>query len=180
MTLYQRIKNRREQLKMSQEELATALGYKSRSTIAKIEAGENDIPQSKIEAFAKALHTTPAHLMGWEEHVARPAGTVLATRLKAAREENSLALKDAAALTGITETVLKDWEQNLAAPTPEELAALARLYDVSLDWLVGSTNVKTPIPTLAAHMDDADYRFTPEEEEEIKNFIEYIKSKSRK
>ncbi|WP_444350553.1 helix-turn-helix transcriptional regulator, partial [Phascolarctobacterium succinatutens] len=47
MTLYDRIRTRREQLNMSQEELAKKLGYKSRSTIAKIESGENDITQSK-------------------------------------------------------------------------------------------------------------------------------------
>ena len=37
MNLYQRIKERRESLGMSQEELAKKLGYKSRSTINKIE-----------------------------------------------------------------------------------------------------------------------------------------------
>ena len=36
MELYKRIKARREELGMSQEELATKLGYKSRSTINKI------------------------------------------------------------------------------------------------------------------------------------------------
>lgn len=67
MDLPKRIKSRREELGLSQEELAKALGYKSRSTINKIELGINDITQSKIEAFAKALRTTPAYLMGWEE-----------------------------------------------------------------------------------------------------------------
>ncbi|CDX00732.1 Helix-turn-helix [Desulfitobacterium hafniense] len=67
MELYERIKFRRNELDMSQDELAQKLGYKSRSTIAKIENGENDIPQSKIEAFAKALQTTPSYLMGWED-----------------------------------------------------------------------------------------------------------------
>ena len=43
MELYKRIKKRREELGMSQDELAQKLGYKSRSTIAKIEKGENDI-----------------------------------------------------------------------------------------------------------------------------------------
>ena len=52
---------------MSQAELAEALGYSDRSTIAKIEKGINDITQSKIEAFAEALHTTPAYLMGWTD-----------------------------------------------------------------------------------------------------------------
>lgn len=43
------------------------MGYKSRSSINKIETGENDIPQSKIVAFARALNTSPSYLMGWEE-----------------------------------------------------------------------------------------------------------------
>jgi transcriptional regulator with XRE-family HTH domain len=64
MELYNRIKSRREELKMSQDELAQKLGYKSRSTIAKIEKGENDITQSKIKAFAEALDTTAGYLMG--------------------------------------------------------------------------------------------------------------------
>lgn len=64
--LNERIKQCREALGMSQAELAGLLGYSDRSTIAKIEKGTNDITQSKIEAFAKALRTTPAYLMGWE------------------------------------------------------------------------------------------------------------------
>lgn len=66
MELYKRIKIRREELGMSQQDLATKLGYKSRSSINKIELGENDIPQSKIAAFATALETSEAWLMGYE------------------------------------------------------------------------------------------------------------------
>lgn len=65
--LYQNIKKRRIEIGMSQEELAEKLGYKSRSTIAKIEAGVNDITQSKIISFAKALNTTVGYLMGDDE-----------------------------------------------------------------------------------------------------------------
>lgn len=64
---YKRIKEKREELGLSQEELAQKLGYKSRSTIAKIESGDNDIPRSKIDAFAEALSTTPQYLMGWAD-----------------------------------------------------------------------------------------------------------------
>ena len=62
-----RIKARREELGMTQEELAARLGYKSKTTIAKIENGTNDIVQSKVMEFAKMLDTTPAYLMGWEQ-----------------------------------------------------------------------------------------------------------------
>ena len=61
------IKARREELGLTQEELAKRLNYKSKSTINKIEMGINDITQSKVIAFAKALETTPANLMGWED-----------------------------------------------------------------------------------------------------------------
>lgn len=70
MTLYENIKARRLALKLSQEDLARKLGYKSTSTIAKIEAGKIDIPQSKIKAFADALNTTPGDLMGWYDESA--------------------------------------------------------------------------------------------------------------
>ena len=66
-TLGSKIRVKRQELGISQSELASALGYSDRSTIAKIEKGVNDITQSKIESFAAALHTTPAYLMGWEE-----------------------------------------------------------------------------------------------------------------
>lgn len=65
MELYERIRNRREELGLSQDDLAKKLGYKSRSTINKIELGINDVTQSKIVAIANALDTTPAFLMGW-------------------------------------------------------------------------------------------------------------------
>lgn len=61
------IKKRREQLGISQEQLANILGYKSRSSINKIELNHTDLPQSKIIALAKALSVTPAYLMGWED-----------------------------------------------------------------------------------------------------------------
>lgn len=72
MSLGQNIKMFRERIGMSQEELAKRLGYKDRSTIAKIEANINDITQSKIVAVAEVLQTTPAALMGWETEQRKP------------------------------------------------------------------------------------------------------------
>lgn len=66
-TIYDRIRERRIQLGLSQEDLAIKMGYKSRSTINKIESGAVDIARNKIEKFAEVLNTTPAYLMGWNE-----------------------------------------------------------------------------------------------------------------
>ena len=67
MSLGQNIRICREKLGLTQEELAKKLGYKDRSTIAKIESDVNDITQSKIVAIAEVLETTPAALMGWAD-----------------------------------------------------------------------------------------------------------------
>ena len=67
MDIGERIKLRREELNLSQDELAKKVGYKSRSSINKIEQDGRGLPQKKIVAFAKALDTTPAYLMGWTE-----------------------------------------------------------------------------------------------------------------
>lgn len=66
-TLGQRIRNRRQELNMTQGELAAKVGYKSVSTITKIESDVNDITQSKVVQFAHALDTTVAYIMGWDE-----------------------------------------------------------------------------------------------------------------
>ena len=67
MSIAQNIKRRRLELKMSQQDLANALGYKSRSTIAKIEAEKNNIPHSKLKDFARVLDTTLDYIVRGEE-----------------------------------------------------------------------------------------------------------------
>lgn len=66
MQIGDRIKARRLELGLTQDELAKKLGYRSRSTINKIEMNINDITQPKIIEFANALDTTVQYLMGFE------------------------------------------------------------------------------------------------------------------
>lgn len=77
MTIYDRIKDLRISQKMSQTDLAIKMGYKDGSMITKIESGKVDISQKKIIAFAKALDTTPAYLMGWiDDHPDDPVSYI--------------------------------------------------------------------------------------------------------
>ena len=64
LELYKNIKRFRKELKMSQAELAQKVGYTDRSSIAKIENGDVDLPQSKIMMFADALGVDAGTLMG--------------------------------------------------------------------------------------------------------------------
>ena len=69
MSIYDRIRELRIANNMSQTDLALKMGYKDGSMITKIESGKVDISQKKVIAFAKALDTTPAYLMGWSDTV---------------------------------------------------------------------------------------------------------------
>ena len=62
-----KIKQRREELGLSQDDLARMLGYKHKSSINKIELSLADVPRAKVPAFAKALGMTAIEFSGWAE-----------------------------------------------------------------------------------------------------------------
>lgn len=67
MNTGERIKQRRTELGLDVDELAVKIG-KSRATIYRYENGDiENMPTTVLEPIAKALETTPAYLMGWEE-----------------------------------------------------------------------------------------------------------------
>ncbi len=68
-----RLHLRRKELGLSQEELAQRMGYRSKSSITKLEKGINDLPQSKVEELATALETTLPICWGWTHPVRRRA-----------------------------------------------------------------------------------------------------------
>lgn len=67
MTIGQTIAKYREEKGLSQEELAHLLGYKSRSTINKIETGERDVPRKMIAQLSVILNVSPLELLGENE-----------------------------------------------------------------------------------------------------------------
>lgn len=67
MTIGEKVKQAREAKGMTQEELAHALGYKSRTSVNKIETGERDVPRRQIKKIAQILGVPPVSLLGWED-----------------------------------------------------------------------------------------------------------------
>ena len=72
LELYSNIRKRREELGLTQSQLADLAGYADKTMISKIEKGAVDLAQSKIVLIANALQTTPRVLMGWEDPAADP------------------------------------------------------------------------------------------------------------
>lgn len=67
MKIGEKIKLRRTELGLSQRDLAARMGYSHHSTIARIEAGTVDIPQSRIVKFSEVLGVSIDYLMNWEQ-----------------------------------------------------------------------------------------------------------------
>ncbi len=65
-TMGQRIRAQRMRLGMTQEELAEKLFLK-KSTISYYENDKKEMSASGLGELARALHTTPDHLLGFEE-----------------------------------------------------------------------------------------------------------------
>lgn len=68
MSVGKRIKERRSELKISQRELASKLGYSDHTTVTRIEADKVDLSQSRLKQFAMVLDVSVGYLMGWEEN----------------------------------------------------------------------------------------------------------------
>ena len=69
MTVADRIKKRREQLGITQDELAERLNLKGKSSVCKIEKAGDNISTKSIVRYALALECSPCFLMGWSEEI---------------------------------------------------------------------------------------------------------------
>lgn len=161
--IYKRIRERREALGMTQDELAKKMGYKSRSSINKIESGDNDIPQSKVEAFAKALETTTLYLMGYDVPMERDSESVLpplaltegnkkmgwedntgvidmttGERMKARRKELHIPIENIAAALGVSIATVYRYENGDIEKVPGAmLEPLSKVLRTTPAYLMG-------------------------------------------
>ena len=72
MNIGELIAKYRKEKGLSQEELANLLGYKSRTTINKIEKGQRDVPRNMIAQLSIILNVSPLDLLGENEKSSTP------------------------------------------------------------------------------------------------------------
>ena len=117
MTVADRIKLKREELNLSQEELAKKIGNKDKSTISKIEKSGNDITMKNIQRIANALGVTSQYLLGWEDVPELEYETEKATIVKKNKNEEALKLYELyqqadPSIKAAIETLLKGNREN--------------------------------------------------------------------
>ena len=71
---------------------------------------------------------------------------ILAKRLKQCRTEKRFTQREVAIYCDIGEKTYQNYELTTREPKLEILVNIAEFYHVSLDYLVGRTDVKTPYP----------------------------------
>ena len=178
MELKDRIRALRLQKGISQEELAKLVGLK-KAAINKYETGIVVNPKRPlIEAFAKALDTTPSYLMGWEEEEEKVSvNGVFSKNLIFLRTKHNLSQEEVAEKLKKSVNLIKQWEKGKSEPTISIVHDLAILFHVSMDELynvdISDIDQKFENNTIAAHHDG-------EWTEEQIQFLEELVAKAKK
>lgn len=97
-------------------------------------------------------------------------------RIKQLREEKGISQKALGQMFNVAQNTISNWENGTREPDTATLTRLAKLFNVSVDYLLGNTLVRTPVETIAAHR-DGEGDWTPEELEDIERFKEFVRMK---
>lgn len=106
---------------------------------------------------------------------------ILGNRIKTLRLEANLTQEEFGKPYSLKKSTVSQYESGSSRPDDELKKRIALDYNVSLDWLMGLTDIRNyvddPDITIALHS-DTDYDELPKEaKDEINNFIEYVKQK---
>ena len=128
MAIGEKIKELRERKKVTQTELADAVGT-TKQNIYKYETGIiTNIPSDRVEAIAKYFNVSPAYLMGWEE-------PHYGNRIMEVRIANNYTIEDLANKTNIDVNRLRDFEKDKIQPELSELSVIAKAFGISIEDL---------------------------------------------
>ena len=152
--LGRQIRRLREQLGMSQEELAKKLGYRSKSSINKVETGSQGLTQSKIMRFAEALQTTPGELLDWASDDTSDAGysneqqrQIFSENLRKQIEMRGLTQKEVADGIGEFVQTVSAWACAKSLPRMGKIQKLADYFGIEKSQLIDEQPEEPTIPS---------------------------------
>lgn len=98
-----------------------------------------------------------------------------ANRLKDLREENKLTQAELAQKFNITSQTISQYERGIRTPDFALLNSIADYFGVSVDYLLGRTNIRNyEENTIAAHTDDRTQQLSEEGRKKLDDFIDYL------
>ena len=112
---------------------------------------------------------------------------MFADRLKLLRKSKKLTQTEFASRFNIATGTIGMWETGKRIPDTETLKKLANFFDVSVDYLLGRTDVPKEARALDEQLKGVDFALygethdlTEEEKQDILEFVKYVKSKRKK
>lgn len=185
-----RIKDLRKSKKMSVDDLAKKIG-KSRATVYRYENNEiEDVPYTVLIPIAKALDTTPAYLMGWEDE--EDESVTIGRNIKSIRTERNISIMEMAEEIHIDYDTLVQYEKGVRKVPRNILIKIASYLQVSIDNLMGihvghenNTTFLTEDKELLSRYErwqkkiGYDVRFTDEEIDKLIDYAKYLISQRK-
>ena len=113
MNIGEKIRQRRNELGLSQRDLSKKLGYTSHTTLAKIEGGSIGISYSKIIQFAKVLDVSVNYLIGNSDddtYENKKESNSLGETIKKARLAKKLTQEELGVLLGVEKSAVAKYE----------------------------------------------------------------------
>lgn len=104
----------------------------------------------------------------------------LGEKLKMLRAEKQVNQVEIANFLQIDRSTYGKYETGDSSPDYDKLIKLADYFCVSIDYLLGRTEVKNPLDTIAAHHDGGGTDWTEEELESIEEFKEFVRQRRNK
>lgn len=102
----------------------------------------------------------------------------LGDRLRNARERKNLSQIEASKCSGINNKTISNYENNVSSPDPDTLIIFADLYETSVDYLLGRTEIINEQKNETKAYHNFDVAGLPEEAiRQIEDYIELIKLK---
>ena len=135
--MYQRIRHLREDRDLTQARVAKMLDM-SQTGYSKYETGENDIPTAVLIRLSEFYHVSTDYLLGLTDQL--PGEPLFLARIRLLREEHDWAQQQVANRLHVHRRTYDAYEAGTTDVPVEILIALARLYNVSTDYLLGESN----------------------------------------
>ena len=116
----------------------------------------------------------------WRMSMATPNNN-FALRLKQLRKENNITQLELSRKLGVVRTAITNYETGRAMPDPTTLNVLAKIFNVSIDYLMGTSSIRNNLFVENAVMHDeelADFWEKMKERENLKILFKQTKNMS--
>lgn len=128
-----KIADLRKELELSQEEMAKKIGV-SRSALSLYEIDRREPDLETVKKIASLFGVTTDYLLGAE----KGGNTMLGKRINELRKSSGMTQEELGKKLGVVKSTISLWESDSSEPNHAATIALAKLFGVTTDYLLGA------------------------------------------